>query len=60
VLKTTRETMNHVNEHSSKEEILDASLEYISYLEDATYTEGQLWSLAIIALLVGFFAGLSV
>ncbi|HGY5535239.1 MAG: hypothetical protein AB8A49_09365 [Prochlorococcus sp.] len=52
--------MNQVNEQSSKDEIIEASLEYISYIEAMTYTAGQVWSMAIIALLVGFFAGLSI
>ena len=47
----------NTTEHSTKDEIITASMEFIDHVERTTFTQRQAFALAAIALVVGFIAG---
>ena len=47
----------NITEKSSKADIIDASMEYVSWVEVNTFTRPEMLKIAGVALLVGFFAG---
>ena len=50
--------MNNITSKSTKAEILQASEEYISHLEETLYQPQQVAFISLIAILLGFFSGL--
>ena len=49
--------MKNINENSTKSELVEGAMEYIDYVERNTFTHKQAFTIAAIALVVGFIAG---